>query len=230
MSRFLAWIHQLQLDDLKTTVLVVSASLLCVVVHETSHGRVALWLGDQTAKQSGRLSWNPLKHIDIFGLIMMAVFKFGWAKAVPINPNNFKHPKRDMAITALAGPVSNLLLALAVLLLRSVFCYIYICKKADSIVWAIEFTEYTAVLSVGLAVFNIIPISPLDGSKVLGILLPDRIYWFLMHYERWGMLVLIGLLFAGVLDAPLQYLRSGILNAFSVITWFPYEILSGLGA
>ena len=226
VERFVAWIQQLRLDAVWSVIMVVLASLVCIIFHETSHGRVAGWLGDPTAKQQGRLSWNPLKHIDVFGLVMMAIFHFGWAKAVPVNPQNFKHPKWDMAITALAGPVSNVILAFVVLLIRSVLYFFYLRSPNGVLEWVIELTEYIILLSVGLAVFNIIPISPLDGSKVLCAFLPDNAYVFVMRYERWGMLILMALLFTGILDTPLTFLRTGLLNGLQAVTWFPFTLLS----
>ena len=111
MSAFRAWLAQLQFDGVWQTAVLVAASLLCITFHETCHGFVAYRLGDDTAKRAGRLTLNPLKHVDLPGLVMMAIFRFGWAKPVPVDMRKFRHPKRDMALTALAGPVSNVLLA-----------------------------------------------------------------------------------------------------------------------
>ena len=119
MDGFVAWLKQLQFDGVWQTAVLVAASLLCITFHETCHGLVAYWLGDPTAKRAGRLTLNPLRHIDIGGLLMMALFRFGWAKPVPVDMRNFKHPKRDMALTAAAGPVSNVLLAYLAVLLRA---------------------------------------------------------------------------------------------------------------
>lgn len=111
MDGFVSWLRQLQFDGVWQTALLVAASLLCITFHETCHGLTAYRLGDPTAKRAGRLTLNPLRHVDIGGLLMMALFRFGWAKPVPVDMRNFKHPKRDMALTAAAGPVSNVLLA-----------------------------------------------------------------------------------------------------------------------
>ena len=116
MDSILSWFRQLQFGGLLDTVIIVAASLLCITVHETCHGLAAWWLGDPTAKRAGRLTLNPIRHVDWVGLILMAVVRFGWAKPVPVDMRNFKNPKRDMALTALAGPVSNVLLALVALL------------------------------------------------------------------------------------------------------------------
>lgn len=226
MNGILTWLQQLQFGGLFDTILVVAASLLCITVHETCHGLVAYWLGDPTAKNAGRLTLNPIKHVDLVGLVMMAIVKFGWAKPVPVDMRYFKNPKQGMAITALAGPVSNVVLAAAALLVRSVLLYFYL-SHGDSTVlgYVISFTEYVAIISAGLAVFNIIPIPPLDGSKVVFSLLPQNTYWKLMRYERYGMIVLVIVLFTGILDGPLIFLRSGLLDGLQAVTLWPLELL-----
>ena len=161
-------------------VLSVVPSLLCITFHEVSHGYVAYRLGDTTAKDAGRLTLNPLKHIDPMGLLMMVVFKFGWAKPVPVNMMRFRSPKRGMALTALAGPVSNVLLALVFL-----FLYGLLYRALYSVQFLLDMIWLTAYISLALAIFNIIPVSPLDGSKVLFALLPDAAYAKLMRYERY---------------------------------------------
>ena len=176
--------------------LAVIPALVCITFHEVSHGFVAYKLGDNTAKDAGRLTLNPIKHIDIFGLLMMVVFKFGWAKPVPINMNNFKNPKGGMAITALAGPVSNVLLA-AVFLLIYGFLYTPLAAAGTFGEVVGNMLYLTAYLSCALAVFNIIPISPLDGSKVLFSFLPEKAYYTLMRYEMIGMVVLLFIVWSG---------------------------------
>jgi len=222
MYGFVDWLRQLRFDSARSALLVVAASLLCIVVHETCHGLVAYWLGDPTAKNAGRLTLNPLRHLDLVGLIMMAVLKFGWAKPVPVDMRNFKNPKAGMALTAAAGPVSNILLALAALFLQfaAVLSRFRAAGGQDwGLGWelAVEFLQYVVIISTGLAVFNLIPISPLDGSKVLFALLPQSAYRTLMRYERWGMLLLIVAMFAGWLDRPLTFLRDGLLNGLIAI-------------
>lgn len=155
--------------------------LVCLTVHETCHGLAAYALGDPTAKRMRRLSFNPLHHIDWLGLASMVICGFGWAKPVPVDMRYFKNPKAGMAVTALAGPASNFLLALGMLFAASVL----------PVGWATEFLLSTAILSIGLGLFNLVPIPPLDGSKVLFALLPQRAYYTLMRYERYGMLVLL---------------------------------------
>lgn len=177
-------------------VLRLAAVLLCLTVHETCHGLAAYALGDPTARRDHRLSLNPLRHIDWFGLLMMFAAGFGWAKPVPVNPNYFKKPKQGMALTALAGPVSNFLLALLTLLAARIFCDVAAYSETNQRI--LDFLLMVAVLSIGLGLFNLVPIPPLDGSKVLFAVLPDRAYDWLMRNERYGMLLLFALVFFDV--------------------------------
>ncbi|MDR0936922.1 MAG: site-2 protease family protein [Oscillospiraceae bacterium] len=176
-----------QLDYSYLLVLLISAvpALLCITIHESAHGAAAWALGDDTARTQGRISLNPLRHIDPIGLLMLAVAHFGWAKPVSINPANFKRPKLGMAVTALAGPASNFLLwGLLTALLPLITNYL-----------AYQLIYLTAQLSWGLGIFNLIPVPPLDGSKVLFSFLPDRLYFKLMRYEKYGMpIILLGIL------------------------------------
>ena len=177
-------------------VLRLAAVLLCLTVHETCHGLAAYALGDPTARRAHRLSLNPLRHIDWFGLLMMFAAGFGWAKPVPVNPNYFKKPKQGMALTALAGPVSNFLLALLTLLAARIFCDVAAYSETNQRI--LDFLLMVVVLSIGLGFFNLVPIPPLDGSKVLFAVLPDRAYDWLMRNERYGMLLLFALVFFDV--------------------------------
>ena len=202
-SSFSDVIRNLNWSVLTDMLLAVIPALICITLHELSHGFVAYKLGDNTAKSMGRLTLNPIKHIDIFGLIMMVVLKFGWAKPVPVNMRNFKNPKRDMAITALAGPLSNVLICCVVLFIYGLVylpCNLAGTEFAGSLLYAVYITAY---LSIALAIFNIIPIPPLDGSKVLFSLMSDESYMKLMRYERYGMLLLLALIVTDVLGNPL---------------------------
>lgn len=175
---------------LTNLLLSVVPALICITLHELAHGYVAYRLGDDTAKRAGRLTLNPLRHIDIMGLLMMIVFKFGWAKPVPVNMRKFKNPKKGMAITAAAGPIANLLIALVFLFLYG-FLFALLHRPGRSLNWLLEMLYITAYLSIALAIFNIIPIPPLDGSKVLFSCISDRSYTKLMYYERYGMIILL---------------------------------------
>ena len=186
----------LDFGSLLSMVTRLAAVLLCLTVHESCHGLAAYALGDPTARREHRLSLNPLRHIDWFGLLMMFVAGFGWAKPVPVNPNYFKKPKQGMALTALAGPVSNFLLALLMLLAARIFCDVAAYSEANQRI--LDFLLMVALLSIGLGLFTLLPIPPLDGSKVLFAVLPDGAYNQLMRYERYGMLLLFALVFFDV--------------------------------
>lgn len=209
--------HALDLGSLKDAALRMAAVLLCLTVHETCHGLAACALGDPTARSRHRLSLNPLRHIDWFGLLMMFAVGFGWARPVPVDPRYFKDPKRGMALTALAGPVSNFLLAaLAIGISKVIYLSGYCHLALDA---AFMFCLYIlAPLSVGLGLFNLLPIPPLDGAKVLGALLPDATYFRIMRYERYGMLALILLSFTGVgsavISRGIMTVYRGLFNLF----------------
>lgn len=188
--------NTLDFGTLRDAAVQLLAVLFCLTVHETCHGLAALALGGPTAKRQHRLSLNPLRHIDWFGLLMMLVAGFGWARPVPVNPNYFKKPRQGMALTALAGPASNLLLALLLLIpARLIYTYAHYSVFNQT---ALDFLTSTAALSIGLGLFNLIPIPPLDGSKVLAVLLPERAYRWLMRYERFGIFALWLLVALGV--------------------------------
>ncbi len=189
--------NALDFGSLEDILLRMAAVFLCLTVHETCHGLAAYALGDPTAKRAHRLSLNPLRHIDWLGLIMMAAAGFGWAKPVPVNPDYFKKPKQGMALTALAGPVSNFLLAIVLLLMARAVYVRAMLTGSFSGTW-FGFLLSTASLSVGLGLFNLVPIPPLDGSKVAAVLLPDRAYDWLMRYERFGILVLLAVISVGI--------------------------------
>lgn len=193
----------------------VIAVLLCLTVHETCHGLAALALGDPTAKRMHRLSFNPLHHIDWLGLAAMFVCGFGWAKPVPVDMRYFKNPKAGMALTALAGPVSNFLLALVAMLAASLM--VRLAPVTGLTLWVLYFLIDLAILSIGLGLFNLIPIPPLDGSKVLFSLLPEKAYYTLMRYERYGMLVLLAIVW---LDIGGNFLSNAIGSV--------YEWMAGL--
>ena len=177
-------------------------SLICITLHELSHGLVAYKLGDDTAKRAGRLTLNPLKHLDPIGLLMMLTVHFGYAKPVPVNMYRFKDPKRGMAVTALAGPVSNVLITLVFLLLYGVFFIPLGNSKVGS--YVLDMLKLTAYISMGYAIFNMLPVPPLDGSKVLFSLLDESSYRSLMRYERYGSLILLALVWSGALGRPLS--------------------------
>lgn len=201
-------------------------ALVCITLHELSHGFVAYKLGDDTAKNAGRLTLNPIKHLDIMGLIMMVVFHFGWAKPVPVNMYKFKDPKRGMAITALAGPVSNILITIVFLFIYGLL-YIPL-QLSDVGQYILQMIMITAYISLGLAVFNFIPVPPLDGSKVLFSLMSDEKYYKLMRYERYGTIIMILLVATGVLGKPLDTAVEWLYNALIPIAQAGCDIIYNL--
>ncbi len=222
------------------TVIVLSAlsALLALTVHEFSHGFAAYKLGDPTAKLCGRLSLNPLRHLDPFGALCMIFFRFGWAKPVPINPRYFKKPKRDFAISALAGPLSNLILAFIsalgyLLLEKALFGMKFESATAYNFFYTLTlFVLLLHSVNLGLAIFNLIPIPPLDGSRILNIVLPARTYFKVMRYERQIYFALIGWLFLGdfvksaLLSVPLIATNPVLSNVAGVFSLG--DMLSGL--
>ena len=219
---FSQWLQQLNYDWLLQELFIILAALSAITVHESAHGLVAYWLGDDTAKSMGRVSLNPLHHIDLVGLIMMAVVKFGWAKPVPINMQRFKNPKAGMALTALAGPVANLLLAY---LAMGVWKLLYYWAPVTvGTVFAARFLQYLVMMDVSLAVFNLIPVPPLDGSRVLLAVLPQRIYFGIMKYERVILIVMLAVVWSGFLDGPLTLLNDAVWDLLDLGTGYIDQI------
>ena len=188
----------------------------CWPVHELAHGWVAYKLGDTTAKDEGRSTFNPFAHLNPIGTIMIFLFGIGYARPVPVNPNRFKHPKSGMALVSLAGPIANLLMGF-------IFNFIYIAiyskaPGADGFLGAVEYFLYFAAwINVSLAVFNLIPIPPLDGSKVLAAVLPYKAYNKYMRYEQYIMIALMILLFVGALDGVISTLSTAMMKFISII-------------
>ncbi len=192
-------------------------------IHEYAHAFVATKLGDKTAKLSGRLTLNPLAHIDIMGALMILLFGFGYAKPVPVNPRNFKDVKKGMALTAVAGPISNLVMAAISLLISNLACIVYY-KTNGSLVADISLTFffYAASINVYLAVFNLLPIPPLDGSRILSLIVPNKIYYKIMQYERYIVMVVFALIFFRVLTVPLSFLADKVLYGIVWLVSLPF--------
>lgn len=218
--------------------------LLVLTVHEVAHGYVAMRLGDPTARNFGRLSLNPLKHIDPIGALCMFFFRFGWAKPVPINTRYFKNPRRDMAISAAAGPASNLLMAFVGVIvfyfsayfigfrgegISFVLRYSFIEQVLPSVefadrfqfVWLL-FVQTFVFMNLSFGFFNLIPVPPLDGSRIFLQFLPPKYYFGIMKYEQYIMLGLFVLLYTGIVSLPLNKLIIGTLSLFeNIVTLIP---------
>ncbi len=202
------------------------AVLLCLTVHEVSHGFVAYLLGDPTAKAQHRLSLNPIHHIDVFGLLMMVTVGFGWAKPVPVDARYFRNPKSGMAWTALAGPLSNILFAYVACCVLQASVAVAQVRGIESGLW-VSFLQILVMMNIGLAIFNLIPFPPLDGSKILAMILPVRVYGLWMRYEHLGMFVLMAVLWLGYLDIPLHFLRSALTDFLLRGSDFVYGLTLG---
>jgi Zn-dependent protease len=174
----------------------ILAMLLALSVHESAHGLVALWLGDRTAKDEGRITLNPLAHIDLLGMLMFLTVGFGWAKPVPIDPRAFRNVKSGVTLTALAGPVSNLLLAIATALGILLFEAIHVSVSFGVAQFFREFSENMLFLNLGLMAFNLLPVAPLDGSKILAVFIPWRYERQYETFLRQGPILLLILLIA----------------------------------
>jgi Zn-dependent protease len=186
--------------------------IFAITVHETAHGWVAKKYGDNTASMQGRLTLNPIKHIDWLGTIIIpglllltgTGFIFGWAKPVPVDARNFKNPRHDMAIVALAGPVSNLLMAVGWALLARIG--ITIGTSAENVSLPLIYTGIAGIsINLVLALINLLPIPPLDGSRILTGILPSRLAWQYNQLERYGFIILLVLLYTKILNAILEY-------------------------
>lgn len=214
------------------TIQTVIAEILAVLViiflilpfHEWAHAQTAYLLGDKGIKQRGRLSLNPLSHIDPVGALAMLFIGFGWAKPVPVDARYFKNPKVGMAITAFMGPVANLIAALAGLFVfHTLWCIVPTFFTAGGFgSYVLAFLQFYIIVNVNLAVFNLLPIPPLDGSKILFVFLPDKAVMFFYRYQMFFMIGLIVLLWAGPLSYVLTFLSRGALYGIYQFSTLPF--------
>lgn len=219
--------------DLEAIDLIIYIGSVCFVVfcatplHEFAHALIAVKLGDETPRLRGRLTINPTAHIDPIGTLLIFIVGFGYAKPVEVRMRNFKNPKRDMAFVALAGPLCNLIQAFICMFLFSGFGAFATSTDNKAFMYIAMFFFFAASINVNLGVFNLIPVPPLDGSRLLTALLPSKYYYKIMEYERYIIIGLLVLLFTGVLTTPLSILSGIIIELFERVTVIPFRFLLG---
>ncbi|MBQ9549920.1 MAG: site-2 protease family protein [Lachnospiraceae bacterium] len=200
-------------DSIQKVLVRLLAIVICFPVHESAHAWVADKLGDPTGKAAGRISLNPMVHMELFGTLCFLLLGIGYAKPVPVNMSNFKSPKRDFALTALAGPLSNLIMAVIFLLILKLMTAAGFPSPAFGIL--AEAMIYAAYINISLAVFNMIPVPPLDGSRLVTAVLPDRLYGLFLKYERYSAFALLIVIFilngAGI--SPISYATGAVFKA-----------------
>lgn len=187
----------MQLEDILDYLYIFPAALIAIILHELAHGLVSSWLGDPTPRETGRLTLNPLKHLDPIGALCLVFFHFGWAKPVVINPSYYKNKKIGMTLVALAGPIMNFIITIiSFIIIGITFAIQYNNNLGYNVVFEIiyNFFSYLAILNIGLGVFNLIPIPPLDGSKAIGVILPKGAYEEYMGYQKYGTFFMMGIM------------------------------------
>ncbi|MGN0637697.1 MAG: site-2 protease family protein [Huintestinicola sp.] len=201
-----------------------------VPVHECAHAWTAEKMGDDTGRQQGRITLNPFAHLTLWGSLMMILVGFGWGKPVSVDPRNFKNPKKGMVLTSLAGPASNFIMAFLAMIVYKVLGILSIVKDNTTMQMVAMVFLYITLINISLAVFNFLPIPPLDGSKIFNAVLPEKWYFTIMRYENIIFIALIILLYSGLLDAPLSFLQGKVIDIMDFLTrWVDYIMISVAG-
>lgn len=212
--------------NLATAIIYILSALAVIFltspIHEFAHGFIADRLGDPTARYQGRLTLNPFAHIDYMGALGILLVGFGGARPVPVNPYNFRNPKRDMAFVAVAGLLSNIVAAFVCMVLANL---VLVTTRTLAFYYVFSFFYFIAQINVRLAVFNLIPVPPLDGSRILAQFLPNRIYYKLMQYERYIYFILIILVFSGSLSGPISSASDALMRGISDLASLPFKVL-----
>ena len=201
---------------------------MVIPLHEFAHAWSATKMGDVTPRMQNRLNLNPINHIDPIGALLILLAGFGWGRPVQVNPNYFKKPRKGMALSAAAGPIANVIAALIGVIIYKVIRYIYEVNLTDVTYWLSVLFYYFATINLGLAVFNLIPVPPLDGSKIIGYFTSYKID---RKIEQYGLYIMIGfavLVFSGLLNKPLDYMNYGLMWVLDKLTFWVDPIMKAI--
>lgn len=197
-----------------------------VPVHECAHAWVAEKMGDDTGRKQGRITLNPFAHLTLWGSLMMILVGFGWGKPVMVDSRNFKNPKKGMVLTSLAGPASNFIMAFLSMIVYKVLAFLSFAKDNSTLDMMATVFVYITLINISLAVFNFLPIPPLDGSKIFNAILPEKWYFTIMKYENFIFIALIILVYSGLLDAPLSFLQNKVIDVMLFLTGWVDNIMT----
>ena len=197
-----------------------------VPVHECAHAWVAEKMGDDTGRKQGRITLNPFAHLTLWGSLMMILVGFGWGKPVMVDSRNIKNPKKGMVLTSLAGPASNFIMAFLSMIVYKVLAFLSFAKDSSTLDMMATVFVYITLINISLAVFNFLPIPPLDGTKIFNAILPEKWYFTIMKYENFIFIALIILVYSGLLDAPLSFLQNKVIDVMLFLTGWVDNIMT----